>query len=384
MAQDYYTVLNVARDADEKAIKSAFRKLAMQYHPDRNQGDDEAEKKFKEIGEAYEVLSDDQKRAAYDRFGHAAFQNGGMGQAGGGFGGKQGFSAGAFSDIFDDIFGEFMGGARAAGGRRNPGRGADLKHDMTISLSDAYQGAKKTITVPSSEACDHCEGSGSEPGSGPTACSTCGGQGRVRAQQGFFTVERTCPTCNGQGQVITDPCTSCKGQGRLRKDRTLQVEIPAGVEDGTRIRLAGEGEAGVRGGPFGDLYLFVSVGAHELFERDGADLYCVAHVPMTTAALGGEIEAPTIDGGRIKIKIPPGAQPGKKFRLRSKGMTMLRHKGTGDMLVELMVETPVNMTPRQRELLQEFCEAGGDEACPQSKGFFAKAKDFWAQMKDAS
>ncbi|MCI5044079.1 MAG: molecular chaperone DnaJ [Aquisalinus sp.] len=385
MAQDYYSTLGVAKDADEKAIKSAFRKLAMKYHPDQNQGDAEAEKKFKEIGEAYEVLSDEQKRAAYDRFGHAAFQNGGMGSAGGGFNRQGGFSAGAFSDIFDDIFGEFMGGARQQGGaRRTPGRGADLKHEMSISLSEAYAGAKKTITVPSSEACDNCEGSGSEPGSGPTTCGTCQGQGRVRAQQGFFTVERTCPTCNGQGQVITDPCTVCNGQGRLRKDRTLQVEIPAGVEDGTRIRLAGEGEAGVRGGPFGDLYLFVSVDGHDLFERDGPNLYCVVHVPMTTAALGGEIEAPTIDGGRVKIKIPPGAQPGKKFRLRGKGMTVLRRKGTGDMLVELMVETPVNLTARQKELLQEFCEAGGDEACPQSKGFFARAKDFWDQMKDAS
>lgn len=388
MAQDYYSLLNVAKDADGPTIKSAFRKLAMKYHPDRNQGDAEAEKKFKEIGEAYEVLSDEQKRAAYDRFGHAAFKNGGMGGAGGApGGGGQGFSAGAFSDIFDDIFGEFMGGQRgggAGGGRRNPGRGADLKHDLTISLSNAYQGRKTTITVPSSEACEPCEGSGAEPGSGPTACATCGGAGRVRAQQGFFTVERTCPACNGRGQVITDPCKGCHGQGRVRKDRTLQVDIPSGVEDGTRIRLAGEGEAGVRGGPFGDLYLFVSVGEHELFERDGPDLYCMAHVPMTKAALGGEIEAPTIDGGRIKIKIPAGAQSGKKFRLRGKGMTMLRRKGHGDMYVELHVETPMDLSPRQKELLQEFCEAGGDEACPESQNFFEKAKNFWANMKDVS
>ena len=380
MAQDYYSMLGVARDADAKQVKSAFRKLAMQYHPDRNQGDAEAEKKFKEIGEAYEVLYDEQKRAAYDRFGHDAFKQQGMN--GGGRGG-QGFSSGAFSDIFDDIFGEFMGGQRG-GQRRNPGRGSDLKHEMTISLAEAYAGAQSTITVPSSEACSPCEGSGAQPGSGPTTCATCGGVGRVRAQQGFFTVERTCPACNGQGQVITDPCNACNGQGRVRKDRTLQVDIPAGVEGGTRIRLAGEGEAGVRGGPFGDLYLFVSIKDHELFERDGPDLYCMAHVPMTTAALGGEIDAPTIDGGRVKIKIPPGAQSGKKFRLRGKGMSVLRRKGYGDMLIELHVETPVDLTPRQQELLQEFCDAGGDERCPQSRGFFEKARDFWDTMKDPS
>jgi molecular chaperone DnaJ len=385
MAQDYYSMLGVARDADDKQIKSAFRKLAMKYHPDQNQGDTEAERKFKEIGEAYEVLSDDQKRAAYDRYGHDAFKQGMNGGGGaGGFGGAQGFSSGAFSDIFDDIFGEFMGGQRGGGNRRNPGRGADLKHELTISLSDAYAGVQSTITVPSSEACEVCEGSGSEPGSGPTTCTTCGGVGRVRAQQGFFTVERTCPACNGQGQVITDPCKACHGQGRVRKDRTLQVDIPAGVENGTRIRLAGEGEAGVRGGPFGDLYLFVSVQDHELFERDGPDLYCMAHVPMTTAALGGEIEAPTIDGGRVKIKIPAGAQSGKKFRLRGKGMSVLRRKGRGDMLVELHVETPVDLTPRQKELMEEFCKEGGDERCPQSRGFFEKARDFWDNMKDAS
>ncbi|NHK28015.1 molecular chaperone DnaJ [Parvularcula flava] len=388
MAQDFYTMLGVAKDADGPTIKSAYRKLAMKYHPDRNPGDAEAEAKFKEIGEAYEVLSNEQKRAAYDRFGHAAFKNGGgggPGGMGGGFGGgAQGFGAGAFSDIFDDIFGEFMGGQRGGGQRRSPGRGADLKHEMTISLRDAFEGKKQTITVPSSEACEPCEGSGAEPGSGPTTCGTCGGVGRVRAQQGFFTVERTCPTCSGRGQVITDPCKACNGQGRVRKDRTLQIEIPAGVEDGTRIRLAGEGEAGVRGGPFGDLYLFVSVKDHELFERDGPELYCMAHVPMTTAALGGEIEAPVIDGGRVKLKIPPGSQSGKKFRLRGKGMTMLRRKGRGDMIVELHVETPVDLTPRQKELLQEFCREGGDDRCPESKNFFEKAKDFWASMKDPS
>ncbi|MGV6801063.1 MAG: molecular chaperone DnaJ [bacterium] len=379
MAQDYYETLGVARDADAKTIKVAFRKLAMKYHPDQNQGDVEAEKKFKEIGEAYEVLCDDQKRAAYDQYGHAAFQNGGRGP--GGFGGGQGFSSGAFSDIFDDIFGDFMGGGRG-GQRRNPGRGADLKHEITITLSEAYLGKKATLNVPSSEACEKCEGSGANPGSSPSACTTCNGVGRVRAQQGFFTVERTCPACNGQGRVITDPCSDCGGQGRVRKNRTLQVDIPAGVEDGTRIRLSGEGEAGVRGGPFGDLYLFISVAEHELFERDGPNLYCAATVPMTTAALGGDIEVPTIDGGRVKLKIPPGAQTGKRFRLRSKGMSQLQRKDFGDLYVELQVETPVDLTPRQKELLQEFCAEGGDERCPESKGFFDKAKKFWDTMRD--
>lgn len=386
MAQDYYETLGVARDADAKAIKSAFRKLAMKYHPDQNQGDASAEQKFKEIGEAYEVLSDEQKRAAYDRFGHAAFQNGG-GAGPGGMGGGQGFSSGAFSDIFDDIFGEFMGGAQrgAAGGqRRNPGRGADLKHELTISLSEAFAGKKATLTIPSSEACESCEGSGANPGSSPKTCTTCHGAGRVRAQQGFFTVERTCPTCQGQGQIIADPCKDCGGQGRVRKNRTLQVEIPAGVEDGTRIRLAGEGEAGVRGGPFGDLYLFIHVKDHDLFERDGPNLYCAATVPMTTAALGGEIEVPVIDGSRVKIKIPPGAQTGKRFRLRQKGMSQLRRKDRGDLYVELQVETPVDLTAKQKQLLQEFCDAGGDDRCPQSKGFLGKAKDFWDSMRDAS
>ncbi|MEM1379936.1 MAG: molecular chaperone DnaJ [Pseudomonadota bacterium] len=381
MAQDYYDLLGVERSADAAAIKSAFRKLAMKYHPDRNPGDEAAEKKFKEIGEAYEVLSDEQKKAAYDRFGHAAFQNGGMGGAGGPGGMGGGFGgAGAFSDIFEDIFGDFMGGGAAGGrrgGRNSAQRGADLKYDLTISLSEAYGGVAKEVTIPSSEACRTCEGSGAKPGTAPTACGTCGGAGRVRAQQGFFTVERTCPTCQGQGQVIADPCDTCAGQGRVRKTRTLQVDVPAGVEDGTRIRLTGEGEAGLRGGPFGDLYLFVSVQEHDLFERDGADLYCDVHVPMVTAALGGEVEVPTIEGGRIKIKIPEGSQTGTKFRLRSSGMTQLRRKTRGDMFVELRVEVPTNLTARQRELLEEFNAEGGGEDCPKSNDFLGKAKTFW-------
>ncbi|GGY47309.1 molecular chaperone DnaJ [Parvularcula lutaonensis] len=380
MAQDYYDLLGVERSADPATIKSAFRKLAMKYHPDRNPGDEEAEKKFKEIGEAYEVLSDEQKKAAYDRFGHAAFQNGGMGGAGGGMGGGFG-GAGAFSDIFEDIFGDFMGGGGARTRQRSSAqRGADLKYDLEISLREAFEGVKKEITIPSSEACDVCEGSGAKPGTQPTACGTCGGAGRVRAQQGFFTVERTCPTCQGQGEVIADPCENCGGQGRVRKTRTLQVEVPAGVEDGTRIRLTGEGEAGLRGGPFGDLYLFVSVDDHELFERDGPDLYCEAHVPMVTAALGGEIDVPTIEGGKIKIKIPEGSQTGTKFRLRGSGMTQLRRKTRGDMYVELKVETPTNLSARQKELLREFCEEGGGEDCPKSNDFLGKAKTFWDKL----
>ncbi|MEM9810907.1 MAG: molecular chaperone DnaJ [Pseudomonadota bacterium] len=379
MPQDYYQTLGVERSADQAAIKSAFRKLAMQYHPDRNPGDAEAEKTFKEIGEAYEVLSDEQKKAAYDRFGHAAFQQGGIGN---GAGGQGGFASGAFSDIFEDIFGDFMGGAARGGGRGRSSaqRGADMKYDLEITLAEAFEGVEREITIPSSEACNVCEGSGAKPGTSPTTCTTCGGAGRVRAQQGFFTVERTCPTCHGQGQIIAEPCENCGGQGRVRKNRTLQVDIPAGVEDGTRIRLTGEGEAGLRGGPFGDLYLFVSVGEHDLFERDGPDLYCDVHVPMATAALGGEVEVPTIEGGRVKIKIPEGSQTGKKFRLRSEGMSQLRRKTRGDMFVELRVETPTNLTPRQRELLAEFCAEGGGEDCPKSNDFVGKAKTFWDRL----
>ena len=379
MAQDYYDLLGVERSADPAAIKSAFRKLAMKYHPDRNPGDEEAERKFKEIGEAYEVLSDEQKKAAYDRFGHAAFQQGGMGGAGGG--GMGGMGAGAFSDIFEDIFGDFMGGGGGRTRQRSSAqRGADLKYDLDVTLQEAYSGTQKEVSIPSSEACDVCEGSGAKAGTTPQTCPTCGGAGRVRAQQGFFTVERTCPTCQGQGQIIADPCTNCGGQGRVRKTRTLQVDVPAGVEDGTRIRLTGEGEAGLRGGPFGDLYLFVSVQEHELFERDGPDLYCDVDVPMATAALGGDVEVPTIEGGRVKIKIPEGSQSGTKFRLRSSGMSQLRRKTRGDMFVELRVEFPTNLSPRQKELLREFCAEGDGEDCPKSNDFLGKARDFWDRL----
>lgn len=392
MAQQcYYETLGVERGADAAAIKSAFRKRAMQYHPDRNADNPEAEQKFKELGEAYEILSDDQKRAAYDRFGHAAFQNG----HGGGFNGARGFGgagmgaggAAGFSDIFDEIFGDFMGGR---GGRRaGPGRGADLKYNLSITLEEAFNGKKAEIKVPGSVACDTCEGSGAKPGSGPVHCDTCKGVGRVRVQQGFFTIERTCPSCNGEGRVIADPCTDCSGQGRVRRERTLAVDVPAGIEDGTRIRLSGEGEAGPRGGPEGDLYIFVRVAKHDLFERDGADLYCVMPIPMTTAALGGEFEAPVIDGGRVSISVPEGSQTGKRFRVRGKGMTQLDHTGRGhtrrrgDLYVEVQVETPTGLNAEQKELLKKFCEAGGGEdCCPNSQGFFKRARNFWENVTD--
>ncbi|OGT59391.1 MAG: molecular chaperone DnaJ [Gammaproteobacteria bacterium RIFCSPHIGHO2_12_FULL_63_22] len=370
MAQDFYTTLGVERGADEAAIKSAFRKAAMKYHPDRNQGDADAEKKFKEMNEAYECLSDPQKRAAYDRYGHAAFKNGG-----GASGFQGGFDASAFSDVFEDLFSDIMG-ARGQRGR-GPGRGADMKYALQISLEDAFAGKKASISVPGSVACETCEGSGAKKGTGPTTCGTCRGAGRVRVQQGFFTLERSCPHCGGEGRVIADPCDSCGGQGRVRKERTLVVDVPAGIESGTRIRLAGEGEAGPRGGPEGDLYIFVDVQKHDLFERDGADLYCMAPIPMTTAALGGEVEGPTIEGGRVAIQIPEGTQSGKRFRVKHKGMSRLNQKGRGDMFVEIAVETPVNLTARQKELLREFCEAGTDDCNPSSAGFFKRVKKFW-------
>lgn len=383
--QDYYDVLGIERGADGAAIKSAFRKRAMQYHPDRNADNPEAEQKFKELGEAYEVLSDEQKRAAYDRFGHAAFQNGGG--AGGFARGAAGAAGGAFSDIFDDIFSEFMG---ARGGRRGgPGRGADLKYNLSITLEEAFAGKKTEIKVPGSVSCEPCNGTGAAPGSGPVNCETCKGAGRVRVQQGFFTIERTCPHCHGEGRTIADPCDSCSGQGRVRRERELSVDVPAGIEDGTRIRLSGEGEAGPRGGPEGDLYIFVHVDEHELFERDGADLYSMMPIPMTTAALGGDFETPTIDGGRVKISVPEGAQTGKRFRVRARGMSQLDQSGRGDirrrgdLFVEIQVETPTGLNAEQKDLLQQFCEAGGGEAaCPQSRGFFEKAKTFWDNVTD--
>ncbi len=373
--RDYYEVLGVERSADEKALKSAFRKLAKQYHPDANPDDATAEAKFKEAAEAYEVLKDPQRRSAYDQFGHAAFEGGGGPGGPGGFGPD--FNS-SMSDIFEDLFGEFMGGQRRGGGGRRGGaaRGADLRYNMEISLTEAYAGKSAQIRVPSAITCDTCDGSGAKPGTSPSTCSTCNGAGAVRSSSGFFTVERTCPSCQGRGQTITDPCTACSGQGRVTKERTLSVNIPAGVEDGTRIRLAGEGEAGVRGGPSGDLYIFLSIKPHEFFQRDGADLYCRVPISMATAALGGDIEVPTIDGKKARVAIPEGTQTGKQFRLKAKGMPVLRTTQRGDMYIQASVETPVNLSRKQRELLKEF-DAQARDNSPQSEGFFAKAKAFW-------
>lgn len=377
MKIDYYEALGVERTADEKTLKSAFRKLAMQYHPDRNPNDPEAERKFKEIGEAYETLKDPQKRAAYDRFGHAAFENGGMG---GGFGAGGFGGAGGFADIFEDIFGEMMGGGRRRSGGRE--RGADLRYNMEVTLEEAFTGKAAQIRVPTSITCDECTGSGAKPGSQPTTCTTCGGIGRVRASQGFFSVERTCPTCNGRGEIIKDPCEKCHGQGRVTQERTLSVNIPAGIEDGTRIRLAGEGEAGSRGGPSGDLYIFLSIKPHEFFQRDGADLYCKVPISMTTAALGGQFEVSTLDGTQTRVKVPEGTQNARQFCLRGKGMPVLRQSAFGDLYIQIDIETPQNLSKRQRELLEEFEALSSKENSPKSAGFFARMKDFFEGIGD--
>ncbi|WP_417250142.1 molecular chaperone DnaJ [Celeribacter sp.] len=378
--RDYYEVLGLSKGADASELKRAYRKKAMEFHPDRNADNPEAEARFKEVNEAYDTLKDPDKKAAYDRFGHAAFEQGGMGggRPGGGMHG-QGDFASAFSDVFDDLFGDFMGGQQRGGGRTRAQRGSDLRYNMRITLEEAYSGAQKTITVPTSVSCDSCNGTGSANGAEPQTCPSCSGMGKVRAQQGFFTVERTCPACGGLGQTIKDPCKSCGGAGRVEKERSLAVNIPAGVETGTRIRLAGEGEAGLRGGPTGDLYIFIEVKPHQIFERDGVNLHCVVPVSMTTAALGGDIEVPTIDGGRSRVKIPAGSQSGRQMRLRSKGMPMLRGSGQGDMLIELAVETPVNLTGKQKELLKEFEKLSEDNS-PESSSFFRKVKSFWDDM----
>ena len=370
---DYYETLGVAKGADEKALKSAFRKKAMQYHPDRNPGDAEAERRFKEIGEAYEILKDPQKRAAYDRFGHSAFENG-MGGGAGGFGGA------SMSDIFEDIFGEMMGGRARSAQMRT--RGADLRYNMEITLEEAYGGKVAEIEVPTAITCETCDGSGAKPGSSPSRCGTCGGNGRVRAAQGFFSIERTCPACGGRGQVIADPCTDCSGSGKRMRTKELSVNVPAGIEDGTRIRLAGEGEAGTRGGPAGDLYIFMSVRPHEFFQRDGADLFCRVPVSMTTAALGGQFEVGTVDGSTTRVKVPPGTQSGKQFRLRAKGMPIMRTSGHGDMYIQVAVETPQNLTARQRELLEEFEREAAPENSPESTGFFGRMKTFFDGLAD--
>lgn len=375
--RDYYEVLGVGRDANEDALKKAYRKLAMKYHPDRNQGDAEAEARFKELNEAYDVLKDAEKRAAYDRFGHAAFEQGGPG--GGGFHGGGSPFGGAFEDIFEEMFGRFGGGGRSRGGAT--GRGADLRTQVEITLEDAFAGTKTNIRIPTSVSCEACKGTGAEGASsaGAQTCPGCNGQGKVRAQQGFFLIERTCPTCGGSGRIIKNPCKICHGAGRVQRERSLNVTIPPGVEDGTRIRLAGEGEAGLRGAPAGDLYVDIAVKPHPIFQRDGANIFIRVPLRMTQAALGGHVEVPSIDGGRARVTIPAGTQTGDQFRLRGKGFSVLRSAARGDMYVQVSVETPQNLTPKQRELLEQFeAEASsGGKTSPESEGFFAKVKEFW-------
>ena len=377
--RDYYEVLGLSKGASAEEIKKAYRQKAKELHPDRNQGNPNAEAQFKEANEAYDVLKDADKKAAYDRFGHAAFEGGMGGGGGGGHGfGQGGF--GNFSDVFEDLFGDFMGRGGGGGGRQRAQRGSDLRYNLRVTLEEAYSGVQKTINVPTALACDTCHGSGAEGGAEPQTCPTCNGMGKVRQQQGFFTVERGCPTCNATGQIIKNPCKTCHGAGRVEKERQLSVNIPPGVETGTRIRLAGEGEAGLRGGPQGDLYIFIEVRDHALFQREGVHLFCHVPVSMPAAALGGEIEVPTIDGGRARVKIPAGAQSGKQMRLRGKGMPALRGQGHGDMVIELAVETPVNLTTRQKELLREF-EKLSEENNPEQSSFFSKVKGFWDSMK---
>jgi molecular chaperone DnaJ len=366
----YYETLEVERSIDEAGLKSAFRKLAMKWHPDKNPGDPSCEHKFKEISEAYEILKDGNKRAAYDRYGHAAFEQGNGGGHGPGFG--AGFAS-SFSDIFEDLFG--MAGQR--GGRGGRERGADLRYNMEITLEEAFSGKTAQINIPVAVTCETCSGTGAKAGTKPKTCSTCGGAGRVRQAQGFFTLERTCPGCQGRGQMIETPCGSCSGQGRVQKERTLSVNIPPGVEDGTRIRLSGEGEAGVQGGPAGDLYIFLSLASHKFFQRDGADLHCRVPVSMVTAAMGGDFEVPTIDQGKTKVKVPSGTQSGRRFRVASKGMPVLRSRQMGDMYVQVVVETPQNLTKKQKELLAEFEKLSSGETQPEAAGFFKMVKDFF-------
>ena len=398
--RDYYEILGVSKSASADEMKSAYRKMAMKYHPDRNPGDKEAEGKFKELNEAYDVLRDEQKRAAYDRFGHQAFENGGMGGGDpfggmGGFGGFGGMGGGGgFADIFDAMFGEYMNQGGGAGSGAN--RGNDLRFNLEISLEDAFKGKSTEIRVPSSVTCDSCHGSGAKAGTQPQTCGNCQGRGKVRMQQGFFTIERTCPVCSGAGRVIKDPCPTCSGTGSVRRERTLKVDIPAGVDDGTRIRLANEGEAGVRGGMPGDLYIFLSIKPHPLFHRDDANLRCRVPLPLVTAALGGQIEVPSIDGARLNISIPAGTQTGQQFRMRGKGMSILKSAQRGDLYIEVYVETPQNLSPKQQELLREFAEEGkrhsesadggkggdggsssGDKNSPESQNFLGRVKEFF-------
>ncbi len=373
---DYYQLLEIERTANDATIKTSYRKLAMKFHPDRNPGDGEAEARFKSISEAYECLKDPQKRAAYDRFGHDAFKNGGMGNAGGfGGGGAGGFSD--IGDIFESIFGNAFNG-----GRQEGRRGADLRYDMEVTLDEAFHGKEAEVQIEVSQTCEPCGGSGAETGTGTRRCNLCGGHGKVRAQQGFFMVERTCPTCHGRGEVIENPCRECRGDGRVDRPQRLEVNIPPGVDTGTRIRLAGKGEAGPRGAPAGDLYIFVHVRRHPVFEREGTTLITRVPITFTTAALGGQIEIPGLDGARHEITIPAGIQTGKQLRQRGAGMPVLQGRGRGDMVMEIMVETPTKLSARQKELLRELQATETGEECPESKGFFERIKDAWTDLTD--
>ena len=373
--RDYYEVLGVSKDASAQELKKAYRRVAMKFHPDRNPDNAEAEEKFKEASEAYEILSDSQKKAAYDQYGHAGV-DGSAGMGGGGFGG----GAGNFSDIFGDVFGDIFGGG--GGGRRGgPARGADLRYTLELGLEEAVKGTTVKIKVPTLVECEVCDGSGAKPGTKPTTCATCGGVGQVRMQQGFFSVQQTCPTCRGTGKTIADPCTSCHGQGRVEETKTLSVKVPPGVDTGDRIRLAGEGEAGTDGGPAGDLYVQVSVREHEFFQRDGKNLYCEVPISIFEACLGGEIEVPTLDG-RVKLKIPEETQTGKLFRMRGKGVVPVRGGSAGDLLCRVILETPVNLTKRQKELLNELHGSmDGKKHSPKKETWFEGMKNFFGDMK---
>ena len=381
MSKNYYSILGVDSKASQDEIKKAYRQLAKKYHPDQNKDNKDAEDRFKEISDAYDILKDPQKRAAFDQYGSAAFENGMRPGAGGGMGGG-GFGS-AFSDIFEDMFGDFMGGG--AQGTR-PGRGSDMQYTMEISLEDAYRGKESTIKIPVHESCSKCNGSGAAEGTSEETCPTCDGAGRMRAQQGFFTIERGCPTYNGAGKIIRDPCSQCRGSGRVKKEKTLKVKIPAGVETGRRIRLTGEGEAGVRGGPSGDLYVLLAVKPHKFFRRDGANLFGRVPIPMTTAALGGEVEVPTIDSKKSNVKIPAGTQPGQQFRLKGQGMSILRSDSKGDMYIEVMVETPINLSSKQKDLLKQLDKTMGGNAAtkhsPESSGFMSKMKELWDDLTE--
>ena len=371
--RDFYDVLGVSKSASPEELKSAYRKLAVKYHPDKNPGDKASEDKFKEAGEAYGILSDKEKKQNYDNFGHAAFEGGG-GRQGGGFGG--GFGGADFSDIFEDFFGDF-GGGQSRGRRKTNNRGSDLRYDLSITLEEAYEGKKQDIKFSTTEKCNTCRGNGSKPGHSPDRCTVCGGNGKVRSNQGFFTVQQTCPQCAGTVEEITNPCTDCNVQGNKQASKIISVTIPKGVDDGTRIRLAGKGEAGSRGGANGDLYLFINVKSHELFKRSDENLFFEFPISIADAALGTTIEIPTIDGGKAKIRIPDGTQSGKQFRLKGKGMPYMRGSGTGDLYVQINTEVPISLNREQKELLEKFREIENEKSNPSIKQFFKKAKSFW-------